>query len=147
MRGKALVLCAAIVVTVGACGRPEQAAGRKVFIRFACENDGGATVTVRPWRIVLQKRTDQLEWSLNPSGIDSVAITPKPGEQWPFISPEPPLIVTEGKDGIASGIPDSVAGGTYKYNITGVCARSSGPPDTVVIDPDMIIPTLTQGPG
>lgn len=97
---------------------------------------------VRPWRVVLQQRTEQIEWTLLPSEVTSVTITPKTIAGWPFRSPQPPLVVTTQKPGVASDIPREVPGATYKYNITGICGRSGQPADTVVIDPDMIIPPI-----
>jgi hypothetical protein len=144
MRRWTLLLCAGVVMVAAAWRAPRnQAVARKVQIKFACDTDGGATVTVKPWRIVLQQRTDQVEWSLIPSGVGSVSITPKYIAGWPFVAP-PPIVVTAVKPGVGKDIPASVPAGTYKYNITGVCARTGAPADTVVIDPDMIIPTLTS---
>jgi len=114
---------------------------RKVLIRFSCDNDGGATVTVRPWRVVLQRRTDHVEWTLLPVDVERVSITPKYVAGWPFVAP-PPVVVTPQRPGVARDIPASVPGGNYKYNITGICTRPGGPADTVIIDPDMIIPNL-----
>jgi hypothetical protein len=146
MRGRTLLLCVGIVVVAAAWKAPKSQGTppKKVLIRFSCENDGGATVTVRPWRVVLGKRTDQVEWSLVPSGIASVSIAPKYIASWPFVAP-PPIIVTAAKPGVGKDIPPTVPAGNYKYTITGVCTREGMPPDTVVIDPDMIIPTLTTG--
>ena len=144
MRGASLLLCAGVVV-VGAWSEPQvQPVVRRVSIRFSCDNDGGATVTVKPWRVVMQKRTDYIEWSLIPTGVPSVQISPKYVAGWPFVSP-PPITVTGQKPGVARDVPAAVPAGTYKYNITGVCLRGELPPDTVVIDPDMIIPTLPPG--
>jgi hypothetical protein len=144
MRGASLLLCAGVVV-VAAWREPQvQPVVRKVVIRFSCDTDGGATVTVRPWRVVMQKRTDHIEWSLIPAGVPSVQISPKYVAGWPFVSP-PPITVTGQKPGVARDVPAAVPAGTYKYNITGVCLRGESPPDTVVIDPDMIIPTLPPG--
>jgi hypothetical protein len=111
------------------------------MIKFSCEADGGATVTVKPWRVVMQKRNEQIEWSLVPSGIGSVSISPKYIAGWPFVSP-PPIVVTSGKPGLGKDVPSAVPAGNYKYNITGICVRAGAPSDTVVIDPDMIIPPI-----
>jgi hypothetical protein len=142
MRTGALLLCVGVVVFAAAWRKPEnQATVRKVFIKFTCETDGGATVTVKPWRIKLNSKSEQIEWTLVGSGLNTVEISPKVVARWPFVAP-PPLIVTDKKPGIGKGIPATVPAGTYKYNISGVCPGYSGaPPDTVIIDPDMIIPT------
>lgn len=145
MRTGALLLCVGLVVFAAAWREPEnQPTVRKVLINFNCDNNGGATVTVRPWRVRLNSKAEQIEWSLVPTGITSVEISPKLVARWPFVAP-PPLIVTQAKPGIGKDIPPAVPAGTYKYNITGVCTRSGAPPDTVIIDPDMIIPTSLSG--
>lgn len=145
MRSGTLLFCAGVVLIAGAWRESQvQPVTRKVLIRFACDTDGGATVTVKPWRVVLQKRTDYVEWTLIPSGVQSVAISPKYVAGWPFVV-APPITVTAQKPGVARDVPAAVPAGTYKYNITGICTRGDAPPDTVVIDPDMIIPTLPPG--
>ena len=142
MRSRTLLLCAGVVAIAAAWRAPQGAPVlRKVIIKFSCDTDGGATVTVKPWRVVMSKRTEQIEWSLTPSGISSVSISPKYVAGWPFVA-APPIVVNAGKPGIGKDIPSAVPAGNYKYNITGICARSGAPADTVVIDPDMIIPPL-----
>lgn len=145
MRSGALLLGVGVVAFAAAWREPEnQPTVRKVLIRFSCEAEGGATVTVKPWRIRLNSKAEQIEWSLVPSGLTTVEISPKVVARWPFVAP-PPLVVTAQKPGIGRDIPATVPAGTYKYNITGVCPRSGAPPDTVIIDPDMIIPTALDG--
>ena len=142
MRSRTLLLCVGVVVVAAAWREPQnQPVIRKVLIRFSCETDGGATVTVKPWRVKLTTKAEQIEWSLVPSGLTTVEISPKTVARWPFVAP-PPLVVTVQRPGIGKDIPATVPAGSYKYNITGVCLRSAAPPDTVIIDPDMIIPTL-----
>jgi len=146
MRSGALLLCVGVVVFAAAWREPEnQPTVKKVLIRFTCETDGGATVTVRPWRIRLNSKAEQIEWTLVPSGLRTVEISPKVVARWPFVTP-PPIVVTYQTPGIGRDIPATVPAGTYKYNITGICPGTGGaPPDTVIIDPDMIIPTSLMG--
>ena len=140
VRSRMLLLCVGVVAIAAAWREPQvQPVVRKVMIKFSCEADGGATVTVKPWRVVMQRRTEQIEWSLVPSGIESVSISPKYVAGWPFVSP-PPIVVTSARPGIGKDVPTAVPAGNYKYNITGICVRTNAPSDTVVIDPDMIIP-------
>jgi hypothetical protein len=141
MRSGTLLLCVGVVVAAAAWREPEnQPTIRKVLIRFSCDTDGGATVTVKPWRVRLNSKAEQIEWSLVPSGLATVEISPKTVARWPFVA-SPPIVVTASKPGLGKDIPPTVPAGTYKYNITGVCPRSGAPADTVIIDPDMIIPT------
>jgi hypothetical protein len=142
MRSPILLLCVGVVVIAAAWREPQvQPVVRKVMIRFSCDTAGAATVTVKPWRVVMLRRTEQVEWTLIPAGITSVSISPKYVAGWPFVAP-PPLVVTAGKPGIGKDVPAAVPAGNYKYNITGICARTGAPSDTVVIDPDMIIPPI-----
>jgi len=143
VRGRMLLLCAGVVAIAAAWREPQGPVVRKVVIRLTCDTDGSATLNVRPWRVVMLKRTEQIEWSLVPAAnsVASVSITPKYIAGWPFYAP-PPIVVTPAKPGIGKDIPDRVPADTYKYNISGICPRAGAPPDTIVIDPDMIIPPL-----
>jgi hypothetical protein len=141
MRSGTLLLCVGVVVAAVAWREPDnQPTVRRVLIRFSCETDGGASVTVKPWRVRLNSKAEQIEWSLVPTGLNTVEISPKTVARWPFVAP-PPLVVTAQKPGVGKDIPAIVPAGIYKYNITGVCLRSGESPDTVIVDPDMIIPT------
>jgi len=141
MRNGALLLCVGLVVFAVAWRKPEnQPTVRRVLINFSCDTDGGATVRVMPWRVRLNSKAEQIEWRLVGAGIKSVEITPKTVARWPFAA-APPIVVGN-TPGIGRNIPPSVPADTYKYNITGVCLRSGSTPDTVIIDPDMIIPPI-----
>ena len=116
------------------------------MISFKCERDGGGTVTVKPWRARFYDRADNIEWTLQAPGgeigPDSVLIGPKAGSPWPFSTIYP--IVVKKNPVSVSGIPVYIPGGTYKYFVTGICKVPGMPNDTVGIDPDMIIPTITK---
>lgn len=147
MRSVPLVLCAAVVMVAAGWRVPQGLLGTKrpVSIHFKCETDGGATVTVKPWRRPLVARGDYIEWTLVTPGSgeiapDSVLIEPKSIAQWPFTTAFP-ITVKTSKSGVAQGVPATVPAGTYKYKVTGICHVPGMPADTVVIDPDMIIPT------
>jgi hypothetical protein len=94
--------------------------------------------------VKLNSKAEQIEWSLVPSGLTTVEISPKIVARWPFVV-SPPIVVTYQKPGIGKDIPATVPAGTYKYNITGVCPQAGAAPDTIIIDPDMIIPTSLTG--
>ena len=148
MRSGPLVLCATVVMLAAAWRLPQGIPGtkRSVSIIFKCELDGGATATIKPWRIRLLAKSDYIEWKLvapGPGDVapDSVLISPKFINQWPFTT-KFPVVVKKGYTNVAQGIPTSVPEGTYKYSVTGICRLPGLPPDTVVIDPDMIIPPI-----
>ena len=112
MRSGPLLLCVGVVIVAAAWHEPEnQPTIRRVLIRFSCEAEGGATVTVRPWRIRLNSKAEQIEWSLVPSGLNTVEISPKVVARWPFVTP-PPIVVTVQKPGIGRDIPATVPAGT-----------------------------------
>ena len=145
MRSVPPLLCVALVLLAAAWREPQTQtfAKKSVTIHFKCETDGGATVTIKPWKRNLDARTDYIEWTLvvaNPElAPDSVLIAPKSVNSWPFAT-KFPITVKKSSPGVAQGIPSAVPGATYKYSVTGICNVPGMPPDTVVIDPDMIIP-------
>jgi hypothetical protein len=139
MRRVPVLLCSGVVLLAAAWADPQvQIVTKTVSIDFTCTADG-ATLSVTPWRVQLASRNDQIEWSVKTTGLDSVSISPKLVARWPF-SVNPPLSAHAQRPVVARGIPASVPGGTYKYNISGICQRAGGIADTVIIDPDMIIP-------
>ena len=149
MSRERVLLVVGVLGLAAACGKREEAAAPpgpgQAVIRFNCDNDGGASVSVKPFRVQLPSRKGQIEWTLVGSDVDSVLISPKNPLRWPFTAP-PPIIVKSAKSGIGKDVPDSVAAGTYKYNVTGICVREGGVADTVIFDPDMIIPGLLTDP-
>lgn len=97
-------------------------------------------MSVSPWRVSLPTRNDQIQWDVS-NGSDSVSITAKNVNRWPF-GTNPPFKAKYGSPAIGKGIPSSVPAGKYQYNIIGICPRAGGVVDTVVVDPDMIIPPI-----
>jgi hypothetical protein len=144
LRSVPLLLCVGVVALAAGWSRPQVPVVTKtVSIDFNCTSDG-ATISIRPWRVALASRTDEIQWDVKATGLDSVAISPKLVARWPF-STNPPIHAHAQKPGKAKGIPNSVPGGRYQYNITGICNRAGGTADTVIVDPDMIIPKLPGG--
>jgi hypothetical protein len=139
MRRVPVLLCGGVVLLAAAWADPQvQIVTKTVSIDFTCTTNG-ATLSVTPWRVQLDSRADQIEWSVKTAGLDGVSISPKFVARWPF-SVNPPLNAHAQQPAVARGIPASVPGGNYKYNISGICQRAGGIADTVIIDPDMIIP-------
>lgn len=140
MRGVSVLLSLGVVVLAAAWTQPQGVTTTKsVSISFKCTTDG-ATMTVSPWRVTLPTRNDQVQWDVS-NGSDSVSITAKNVNRWPFSS-NPPYKAKYGSPAVGRGIPSSVPAGKYQYNIIGICPRAGGVVDTVVIDPDMIIPPI-----
>lgn len=140
MRGVSVLLSLGVVLLAAAWTQPQGVTTTKsVSISFKCTTDG-ATMTVSPWRVTLPTRNDQVQWDVS-NGSDSVSITAKNVNRWPF-STNPPYKAKYGSPAVGRGIPSSVPAGKYQYNIIGICPRAGGVVDTVVIDPDMIIPPI-----
>ena len=140
MRGVSVLLSIGVVVLAAAWTQPQGVTTTKsVSISFKCTTDG-ATMTVSPWRVTLPTRNDQVQWDVS-NGSDSVSIAAKNVNRWPF-STNPPYKAKYGSPAVGRGIPSSVPAGKYQYNIIGICPRAGGVVDTVVIDPDMIIPPI-----
>ena len=140
MRGVSVLLSLGVVLLAAAWTQPQGVTTTKsVSISFKCTTDG-ATMTVSPWRVTLPTRNDQVQWDVS-NGSDSVSITAKNVNRWPFSS-NPPYKAKYGSPAVGRGIPSSVPAGKYQYNIIGICPRAGGVVDTVVIDPDMIIPPI-----
>ena len=148
MRRAPLLSAVAGIALIAACGKredstppappppPPPAATNQVNIRLKCDNDG-ADIDVHPWRIKVYK-ADGVLWH---APQDSVWIAPKDSTKWPF--DKDTIKVASGAKVPSTNFKQSVDTGTYKYKIIGICNNTSGV-DTVVLDPDMIIPTRIQ---
>jgi hypothetical protein len=149
MRRIALLSAVAGIALIAACSKakddvpaapppPPPPPPNRVTITLTCPNDGGK-IGVHPWRINVTK-ADGVEWSVG-ANDKSVWITPKDPAMWPFDGDT--INVTSGNSVKSTNFKPTVEAGTYRYVVTGVCDNANGP-DTVVLDPDMIIPTRIQ---
>ncbi|HKY97438.1 MAG TPA: hypothetical protein VJL35_06260 [Gemmatimonadaceae bacterium] len=148
MRRIALLSAVAGIALIAACSKakddatppppppPPPAPAHQVTILLKCDNDG-ASIDVHPWRVKVTQ-ADGVIWFAPQEGV---WITPKVAGRWPFAKD---TIVVPPKEHLTStNFKSEVDSGTYSYNISGVCTTASGA-DTVVLDPDMIIPTRIQ---
>ena len=140
MRIGGVLPCAGLVALAAACGGGDRSGAvpgeSPVVITFTCSN-GGALMGVHPWRVKLNDSTDHIKWTLNATNATSVTISHKDGSPWPFQDP-PPTVGS--KPASTRGVKaPNIPSGTYRYNVTGICKVGSTE-DTVVLDPDMIIP-------
>ena len=150
MRGAPVLLGLGVVVLAAAWREPQMQGNPGVVnMTVICQLDGGANITVNPWRVgwsnPASRKSGQITMNLQSLGLDQkqVKITPKNATRWPFKEPLP-IVVVDGTPTILKNVDQDTVKypkGAYKYVITGVCIRS-GTADTVVIDPDMIIPGL-----
>lgn len=134
----------AIVASAVACnnfrGNSALAAG-EVSIDLTC--DGGIfSATVRPWRVRMSQMNGKkaIKFKLNNSShsVDSAVIDSVEGRPWPFKTTK--FSVKKGYS-VDADSADTYSGpeATYHYRISTVCIFG-GVTDTIVIDPDMILP-------
>ena len=149
MRRIALVAAVVGIGLIAACGKkneetvpppppPPPPAVNQVTIVLMCPNNGGS-IDVHPWRVNVTK-ADGVKWFVAQNG-KAVWITPKDPANWPFDTDR--IDVSSGNPVTSTNFKPVVEAGTYKYKISGVCNNAAGA-DTVVLDPDMIIPTRIQ---
>ncbi|QJR35804.1 hypothetical protein HKW67_09920 [Gemmatimonas groenlandica] len=102
-----------------------------------CAGPNSTEVTVSPWNVRLQQ-DDEIEWVIAANAnSDNISVTPKATSGWPFPS-RGPFNAAKGQPARANRMRPNSRGG-YKYNIQLVCQAGNNPPDTVIIDPDVIV--------
>jgi hypothetical protein len=97
---------------------------------------------VDPWSATLNQN-DEVEWVLNDSaGSSEITINPKRPGMWPFADSHN----RGGRGGQvranrprARGMKPDQRGKRFSYAIQLVCERAGSGPDTVIIDPQIII--------
>lgn len=141
MRRIAVLL--SVVGVVVACGKSEMQQtsppANTVNVHFSCSNNGGR-IGVEPWRVSLDQALPAT-WTVLQQNV-TVFIIPKDPNKWPFISKDT-ITVMKGAVGTRNDYDPNATDSLYKYKVMGVCARGSNR-DTVILDPDMIIPTRFQ---
>ena len=152
MRRIALASALVGVCLIAACGKtkdtgadtapvtpppPPPPSDHRAIITFRCIGDG-ANIDVHPWRVPNVTKADGIDWFAPQSGV---WITPKDPNNWPFDTNR--IDVAAGTTVNSKNFKPVVEKGTYKYLINGECVTAAGT-DTVVLDPDMIIPTRIQ---
>jgi hypothetical protein len=130
----ALLLASAVVLA--AKPWPSRATVQ-VTVNARCAGPNSTEVTVSPWNVRLQQ-DDEIEWVIAANAnSNNITLTPKETSGWPFAS-RGPFLAAKGQPARANGMrPNSR--GNYKYNIQLVCQSGSNPPDSVIIDPDVIV--------
>lgn len=109
----------------------------QVTVSARCAGPNNTEITVSPWNVRLQQG-DEVEWVIAANAnSNDITVTPKSTSDWPFAS-RGPYNGTKGNPARANGMRGS-GRGTYKYNIALVCQSGQNPPDSVIIDPDIIV--------
>ncbi len=126
----------ALAVVLAAKPWPSRATVQ-VTVSARCAGPNSTEVTVSPWNVRLQQ-DDEIEWVISANAnSDNVTVTPKATSGWPFAS-RGPFIATKGQSARANRMrPNSR--GSYKYDIQLICQSGNNPPDSVLIDPDVIV--------
>jgi hypothetical protein len=142
----AAVLAAAVCVAVGAC-KPAASVNlleNNVNIDLECLDDGGVSFTLSPWRVTMPVH-GSIRWVLGRlHKVNQAEIKPAADPaKWPFVEPSfttKPGAPAEGRN-LNPNRPKQPGEYTvYKYTVSAICYRDAGVQDTVIIDPDMIIP-------
>lgn len=143
MRIRHINIVLAFAVTTAACKPAPVTALAKnnVLIDLECLDDGGFTATINPWRAEFPKeRGGSVKWTLGKlKKVNEADIQQTTPATWPFT--EPSFKARPGNPAEGKNLKPGTVPGTYKYTIRAICYRDGGVQDTVVIDPDMIIPT------
>lgn len=128
------VLCG-VVLTAAAIHPPARATG-SVNVDARCTGGQNTQVTVSPWNLRINQG-DDVQWTLNASAnTTSITITPKNTATWPFATNRGQGTKTTpaASSGMRAG-----ASGRHAYSIQLVCQVGNNPPDSVLIDPDVIV--------
>lgn len=135
-----LSMCALLVVSMLAACKPAQVTSRlpgEVTMKLVCLADGGFEFSLSPWSVSLPDSAGSFTWiNDQASNVDAEITSQNP--HFPFNGQS--IHATHGGKGIGKPVSHTPAG-RYKYNVTANCP-GGGP--KVVIDPDMIIPTLIE---
>ena len=123
--------------SVGVVAGGYQVQDAPVDVDVRCRGNAEPTWDVTPDTVTIV-RGQGITWSLSVNGNgNTVEVFPKPRQPaWPFPTARP-----QGNRQNPARSGASRAAGHWRYNITVVCQQGNNPPDTVVIDPDIIIET------
>ena len=123
--------------SAGAIALDSQEQDATVSVDVRCRGNNQPTWTVTPDTVTI-RRGQGITWSLAANGNgNTVEVFPKPRQPaWPFPTARP-----QGNRQNPARSGASRNTGHWRYNITVVCQQGNNPPDTVVIDPDIIIET------
>ena len=97
----------------------------------------GASYSIYPWSVTL-RQDDSVDWRLYPTATtDEMIVQPRNPKAWPFATTRSKGDRTNRPYG-RDMRPDE-HGNRYEYDILMVCKGDVSRPDTVRIDPEMII--------
>lgn len=111
----------------------------QVMVDARCAGPRNTSVTVSPWNLHVPRDSNvTITWVINAAAnTDTITITPKQGTSWPFDGAS--AVGSKAAPAQVQGRTPNTPGVRYRYNIQLVCQVGSADPDTVVVDPDIIV--------
>ncbi|MCO4098570.1 hypothetical protein [Gemmatimonas sp.] len=109
----------------------------QVTVNARCAGQNNTEITVSPWNVRLAQG-DEVEWVIAANAnSNSITVLPKSSSDWPFAS-RGPFNAARGAPARANRMRRN-GRGNYKYDILLVCQSGNNAPDSVRIDPDIIV--------
>jgi hypothetical protein len=109
----------------------------RITVDARCAGPNNTQVSVAPWNARIAQG-DSVEWVVNAAAnTEEITITAKRANAWPFTAATP-YRGSKAAPARGAGMRNN-ARGRYSYNIQLVCQSGATPPDTVLIDPDIIV--------
>ena len=140
-----LLLAAAagvIGVTTLNVGAPAPASPTEAVVTVSVDlrcTPNGVNYKVDPWTVTL-KQGDTIEWDLDAgANTDEIVIQPKRADAWPFETRRFRGGRGNNNRPHGRGMHPGERGRRYQYNVLMVCKGDVSRPDTIVVDPEMII--------
>lgn len=111
----------------------------QVTVDARCAGPRNTSVTVSPWNLHVPRDSNvTVTWVINAAAnTDTITITPKQGTSWPFGGDA--AVGSKATPARVQGRTPNEPGVRYRYNIQLVCRIGAADPDTVVVDPDIIV--------
>lgn len=127
-----------VVAGVVACApSPRQEGRERVDIDVKCSASGGVSFRIKPWTARLQQ-DGVIEWHIDGNAnTEAITIESKQGA-WPF-TVNPPYNGTKQNPARGTNMKPNQSGQRFAYAIRAVCQTANYGPDTVIVDPDMVV--------
>ena len=112
----------------------------QVTMKLQCLADGGFEFSLSSWSVTLPAPDSAFTWVNDPASNVEAEITAQ-NPKFPFNGQS--HHAAHGGKARGKPVPHTPKG-TYKYTVTAICSLGGAKPDTIRIDPDMIIPWSIQ---
>lgn len=109
----------------------------RVTIGVRCSAADGVVFSIKPWTAHL-RQGGEIEWRINGNAnTDAITIESKQGA-WPF-TVNPPYNGTKQNPARGTDMKPNQTGQRFAYQIRTVCQSANYGPDTLIVDPDMVV--------